>query len=386
MLKKLLVYLMCISILILNANCVELRKDIETIAQSTVMTLNSVSACLMEASSGEILYEQNSRDHYEPASVTKIMSMLLVMEEIEKGNLKLDDMVTGSMHAAEMGGSQIWLEYGEELSVNDMLKAVFVVSANDCTVALAEHVAGSEENFVAKMNERAKQLGMNDTNFMNATGLPQENHYTCAYDIALMSRELLKHDLIFNYTTIWMDSLRNGQSGLTNTNKLIRFYKGANGLKTGYTSSAKYCLSASAKREGMQLISTVMKAETSDKRFEDAKKLLDYGFANFSVYSEEPQKIENIKVVGGAKPSVPVKYDKIDILMAKGREKNIEKIMELESHLTAPVKNGQKVGCLRYVSMGEEVAAIDIFTSSGVERINYMGIFKKVFKKLIMIR
>ena len=265
----------------------------------TTLSLNSKSACLMEFSSGEILYEQNMHEKLEPASVTKTMSLLLIMEELDKGTITLDTLVTGSSHAASMGGSQIWLEDGEQMTVNEMLKAIVVSSANDCTVAMGEHLAGSEEAFVVRMNERAKELGMKNTNFVNCTGLPVENHYTSAYDIALMTRELLKHEKILDYTTIWTDTVRAGEMGLSNTNKLIRFYSGANGMKTGYTQSAQYCMSATAKRDGMQLIASVMKAETSDKRFSDAKKLLDHGFANYSVYTTDTSGLDNISVKGG---------------------------------------------------------------------------------------
>ena len=246
--------------------------------------VSAPSALLMEKETGTVLFAKNEHEKLEPASVTKVMTLLLVMEAIDAGQLTYDTIITASAHACSMGGSQIWLRENEQMSVNDMLKAVCVVSANDCAVALAEAVAGSEEAFVERMNARAKELGMNDTTFKNATGLPADGHVTSAYDIALMSRELiLNHPDIRQYTTIWMDTLRDGTSQLVNTNKLIRFYEGATGLKTGSTDSALYCMSATAERDGMELIAVVMKAPTSAQRFEDAKVLLDYGFASYAL-------------------------------------------------------------------------------------------------------
>ena len=288
------------------------------------LELNSTSACLMEASTGRILYEINADEKLEPASVTKIMSLILVFEAMDEGKLNLDTPVSGSDHASSMGGSQIWLEPGETMTVNEMLKAVVVASANDCTVALGEFVAGSEESFVAMMNEKAKQLGMENTHFVNCTGLPAENHYTTARDIAIMTRELHKHSKVYDYTKIWMDSLRDGEFGITNTNKLIRFYNGATGMKTGYTSSALYCMSATAERDGMNLIAAVMKAETSDKRFADAKKLLEYGFANYSLYKPEVPKFEKMKVLDGKENSVGISADVSDVLIEKGYKNKIE--------------------------------------------------------------
>ena len=253
------------------------------ISSRLLFSIQSKSAILLEADTGTILYEKNSHEQLRPASVTKVMTLLLIMEAIDSGKISLDDMVGCSERARKMGGSQIWLNETEELSVNDMLKAICVVSANDCCVAMSEFIAGSEEMFVDMMNKRAKELGMNDTNFANCHGLDTDNHLTSAHDIGVMSRELIKHEKILEYSSIWMDSLRDGKSELVNTNKLIRFYDGANGLKTGSTSLAKYNLSATAKRNDMQLIGVVMCAPTSAERFEDAKKLLDYGFANFAV-------------------------------------------------------------------------------------------------------
>lgn len=355
------------------------RKDIEAVSSGVSLELASESACLMEASTGEVIYEQNSEERLEPASVTKVMSLLLIFEALNDGIIKLDDMVTASEKASSMGGSQIWLEVGEQMSVDDMIKAMVVVSANDCTVAMAEHLAGSEEAFVTRMNKRANELGMTNTNFVNSTGLPVENHYTCAKDIALMTRQLLCHEKIFDYTCIWMDSLRGGEMGLSNTNKLIRFYPGANGMKTGYTDSAKYCLSATAKRDKLQLIAVVMKAPTSDQRFQDAKKLLDFGFANFSVYSTQVTPLPNIKIKGGVKKELELEYGANDILVAKGREKLIESVCELPSHLSAPVKKGDVVGKMIYKIGDETVASVDITAKEDVRKMEFSDILKSLF-------
>lgn len=355
------------------------RKDIEAVSSGVSLELASESACLMEASTGEVIYEQNSEERLEPASVTKVMSLLLIFEALNDGIIKLDDMVTASEKASSMGGSQIWLEVGEQMSVDDMIKAMVVVSANDCTVAMAEHLAGSEEAFVTRMNKRANELGMTNTNFVNSTGLPVENHYTCAKDIALMTRQLLCHEKIFDYTCIWMDSLRGGEMGLSNTNKLIRFYPGANGMKTGYTDSAKYCLSATAKRDKLQLIAVVMKAPTSDQRFQDAKKLLDFGFANFSVYSTQVTPLPNIKIKGGVKKELELEYGANDILVAKGREKLIESVCELPSHLSAPVKKGDVVGKMIYKIGDETVASVDITAKEDVRKMEFADILKSLF-------
>ena len=275
--KKLAAALLAAALLVLPAQAV-----------SGAPTVDAAAAVLMEKETGAILYEQNAHDKLEPASVTKVMSLLLVLEAIDDGRLALDDMVTVSAHAASMGGSQVYLKEGEQMSVDDMLKAVAVVSGNDAAVALAEHLAGSEEGFVEQMNQRAAELGMTDTCFVNCTGLPAAGHLTSAHDIAVMSRALIQHPKIRDYTTIWMDSIRGGQFQLANTNKLVRFYEGATGLKTGSTDAAGYCLSATAERDGMELIAVVLKAKTSEQRFESAKSLLNFGFANYTLTDVYP--------------------------------------------------------------------------------------------------
>lgn len=353
---------------------------------ATSLELHSASACLMEASTGEILYECNPDEKLEPASVTKVMSLLLFMEALDDGTITLETPISGSEHASSMGGSQIWLEVGEELSVGDMLKAIVVASANDCTVAMAEHLAGSEETFVERMNEKAQSLGMTNTHFANCTGLPIENHYTTSRDIAIMTRELLKHEQIFNYTTIWMDTLRGGAMGISNTNKLIRFYNGANGMKTGFTSSALYCLSATAKRNDMQLIATIMKGPTSDERFQDAKKLLDYGFANFSVYHPDTSSIKEIKVRGGKKNSVKIGCESGGILLARGREKLIEQHITLDENVKAPVKIGTEVGKISYTIEGKEIASSPIITLEEVKKIGFSDMFRRLLSHSVAIR
>lgn len=354
--------------------------------QNAALLLDSRSACLMEASTGKILYEQNADEKLEPASVTKIMSLILIMEALDEKSITLETMVSGSEHSSSMGGSQIWLEVGEQLCVNDMLKAIVVASANDCTVAMAEHIAGSEETFVQKMNQKAKELKMTNTNFVNCTGLPIENHYTTARDIAIMTRELLTHEEIFNYTNIWMDTLRNGEFGISNTNKLIRFYNGANGMKTGFTSSALYCLSATAKRSDMQLIAVTMKGSTSDKRFQDAKKLLDFGFANYSVYEVDIDDLPEIKVKGGKKEFLKLGCETSNILLPKGMQKFVEQRTEINEGIKAPVKKGDVVGKIVFTAKGEVICEVPIHTVEGTQKLSFGDLFLKMLSASISVR
>ncbi len=381
--KKILVLFLIVITLAFPA--LAARNDIAAVSSGVELALTGESACLMEASTGEVVYEKNADEKLEPASVTKIMSLLLICEALDNGTLTLTDMVTGSDKASSMGGSQIWLESGEQMSVNDMIKAMVVVSANDCTVAMAEHLAGSEEAFVSRMNKKASELGMVNTNFVNSTGLPVENHYTTARDIAIMTRELLTHPIILDYTCIWMDTLRNGEMGLSNTNKLVRFYPGANGMKTGYTDSAKYCLSATAKRDKLQLIAVVMKAPTSDERFSDAKKLLDFGFANFSVYSTGNVELPDIKVGGGVKQSVKTECSTSDILVAKGRESQIVPFAEIPDKIKAPVNKGDVVGRIVYKIGEEMVAEVEITAAETVKRAGFFDITKSIFYKTVCL-
>ena len=347
------------------------------------LEVSAPSAVLMEKETGTVLYEKDAHAKLEPASVTKVMTLLLTMEAIDAGQLSYDTVITASAHACSMGGSQIWLEENEQMTVDDMLKAVCVVSANDCAVALAEAVAGSEEAFVEKMNQRAKELGMNDTTFKNATGLPAEGHLTSAWDIALMSRELiLNHPDIRNYTTIWMDSLRDGKSELVNTNKLIRFYEGATGLKTGSTDSALYCLSGTAERDGMELIAVIMKAPTSAQRFDDAKALLSYGFSTYALETIVPQEaLPPIPVELGTQATVqPVLGEGTALLLEKTQSAQLSQSVELVSSVAAPVAQGDVLGTLTVTAGEETVAQIPIVAGEAVERVTFSQMFSRLLR------
>lgn len=346
---------------------------IETEAQSVI---------LMEAESGRVLYEQNADEPLPPASVTKIMTLLLVMEAVKEGRISLEDKVSVSERAASMGGSQVYLEVGEQMTVEEMVKCVVVSSANDAAAALAEHTAGSLEEFVEKMNQRAAQLQMTATHFENVNGLDDttENHVTSARDIALMSRELLKHEKILEYTCIWMDTVRNGVFGLTNTNRLIRFYKGANGLKTGYTSRAKFCISATAKREGMQLIAVVMASPTSNERNATAVKLLDYGFANYELFKEEASDLTPLKVTAGKQELLPLGYQAPTFLLQKGEKSRVKEEIVLPEKISAPVNKGQVVGTVRWMLDGKEIGRADICAAEEVKRLSFFDIFTKLFE------
>lgn len=347
------------------------------------LDVSAPSAVLMEKDTGTILFAKDEHTPREPASVTKIMTLLLTMEAIDSGALHYDDLVTASAHACSMGGSQIWLKENEQMTVSDMLKAVCVVSANDCAVALGEAVAGSEEAFVERMNQRAKELGMNDTCFKNATGLPAEGHVTSAYDIALMSRELiLHHPDIRKYTTIWMDSLRDGTSSLVNTNKLVRFYDGATGLKTGSTDSALYCLSGTAERDGMELIAVILKAPTSAQRFEDAKSLLSYGFSTYSlVHVTADEALPPIPVELGVQTTVqPVLTADNALLLEKAQAAGLEKTVTLAEQVTAPVAKGDSLGTLTVSSGGTELAQLPILAGENVARITWSQMLLRLLK------
>ena len=345
-------------------------------------------ACLlMEKTTGQVLYAVNEHQALEPASVTKIMTVLLVMEAIDAGTLRYDDMVTASAYACSMGGSQIWLKENEQMSVEDMLKAVCVASANDCSMALAEHLAGSAEAFVERMNQRAGELGMNDTNFLNPTGLPAQGHVTSAYDIALMSRELvLNHPDIRRFTTIWMDTLRNGEFGLSNTNKLIRFYQGATGLKTGSTDAAQYCLSATAERDGMELIAVILKSPTSTQRFEGAKVLLNYGFAAYGLAQPQPpQPLAPIPVTLGDQAAVtPRLAEEPTILAPKEKLAAMEVEVQMAESLSAPVAAGEEVGRMTVTSNGETLASIPLTADAAVARLSYWQIFPRCLQRAFL--
>lgn len=382
--KKIMAALLCASLLIGAIPPASAEEAEPSMAVSP--PVDCAAAVLMEKETGTVLFEQSSHDKLEPASVTKVMTILLVMEAIDTGRVSLTDLVTVSARAASMGGSQVYLKEGEQMTVNDMLKAVCVASGNDASVALAEHLAGSEEAFVQKMNQRAAELGMTDTSFLNCTGLPAAGHLTSAYDIALMSRELLKHPSVRAYTTIWMDSLRDGAFQLANTNKLIRFYEGATGLKTGSTDSALYCLSATAEREGMELIAVVLKSPSSDKRFESAKSMLNFGFANYTLLDVYPNAaLPPIDVLLGVSSQVQPKLARSSrILIPKSDLNNVNTELHLSENVEAPVEAGQKLGEMVVTVNGAERETIPIIASEGVERLTVPGIFKKFLRQLFM--
>lgn len=369
--KKLIAGLLAVCFLAAPAFAVECLHDDD-------IDIASDSAVLMEQVTGTVLYEKDAHTRRAPASVTKIMTMLLVMEAIESGAMDYDTVVTASAHAASMGGSQIWLEEGEQMTADEMLKCVAVVSANDCAVALAEHIAGTEDAFVRRMNERAEQLGMTDTHFTNCTGLfDSGQHYTSAYDIAVMSRELMEHEDIQKYTTIWMDTARGGEFGLSNTNKLVRYYEGATGLKTGFTRTAMYCLSATAERDGMEYIAVVMHAPSSDERFADAKTLLNYGFANFELLSLRPNEaLAPIPVRLGTADAVSLVYDGSEaMLVEKGSGSDLEFSYELLEDVKAPVAAGQLLGRMTVYRDGAVLTTIPLAADSAVARRSFGQMF-----------
>ena len=359
-------------------------------ARAANMDIPAKSALLMDVATGTVIYEQDAHTPLAPASVTKVMTMLLIMEAIDSGKIGWDDSVTASEAAAAKGGSQIFLKVGEAMSVSDMVKSIAVSSANDCACAMAEHIAGSEAAFVDMMNRRAKELGMNDTNFVNCTGLDDseeaKNHKTSAYDIALMSRELLaNHPDIKKYTTIWMDTVRNGTFGLSNTNKMVRFYDGATGLKTGFTSGAGYCLSASACRDGMELIAVVMGCETSPKRFAACKSLLDYGFANYALAAPELTQSLTVPVKLGVTDTVTaVPSTQQALLIDKAQKSSVTTQVDLEPEVAAPVSKGQRLGTLS-VKAGEQVLTqIPLVAEEAVNRLTWGQVFLRVLKKLCL--
>ncbi len=361
-----------------------LENSIQTFASNAenILALESTSAVLIEQTTGQILYSHNMNEQLRPASVTKVMTILLIMEALEKGQISLTDQVPCSETAASMGGSQIWLEPKETLSVDDMLKAICIASANDCSVAMAEFISGSHEAFVELMNQRAKELGMINTTFKNCHGLDEDGHVTSSYDISLMSRELLQnHSEITKYTTTWMDTLRNGESELVNTNKLINSYSGITGLKTGSTGLALYNLSASATRDNLSLIAVVMKAPSTKIRFEEAEKLLNYGFNTYTTmeYAKKGDILKSIPVIKGTNSNVDVVFNSnATILVKKGDEQNIQQIVSMEEELNAPISSNQKVGEVRYVLNNETIYSVDLVTISGIDKKNIFTISKEI--------
>ena len=353
------------------------------------MNIPAKSAVLMDVATGTVLYEQNPHTPLAPASVTKVMTMLLIMEAIDSGRIRWDDSVTTSESAAAKGGSQIYLKLGEMMSVTDMVKSIAVSSANDCACAMAEHLAGSEAAFVELMNKRAKELGMNDTHFVNCTGLDDDpnakDHKTSAYDIALMSRELLKnHPDIKKFTTIWMDTVRNGEFGLSNTNKLVRFYQGATGLKTGFTSQAGYCLSASALREDMEVVAVVMGCETSKDRFAACKSMLDYGFAGYALITPHTETAEIPVKLGVADRVKAIPSGEDAVLIDKAQKSMVTQQVVLDEQIDAPVSKGQRLGTL-YIKAGEQVLKeIPMVAEESVPRLTFWQMFSRIFQKLVM--
>lgn len=373
--KKIISVLLCVLLMVPLAIPVY-AEETDTLAG----TLSAKSAILMEMSSGQVLMEKNADEKLPPASITKIMTLLLVMEALDEGKITLEDRVTASREASSKGGSQIWLKEGEVMTVHELIKAAAVASANDASTALAEYIAGDEISFVALMNKKATELGMTNTNFENCSGLDDtaENHYTTARDIAIMSCELMKHEKIKEYTTIWMDSLRNGETELVNTNRLIRFYEGATGLKTGTTSKAGYCISATAQREGMELVAVVLGSDNSTDRFEDAKKLLNWGFANYSIF--EPQidmsLITDVTVLCGEQDKItPVVKNPNPILIKKGTENSITQRVDLCVDVEAPVEKGQKLGTVYFEKDGEILADCPIVSENEVEKRGVFFVF-----------
>lgn len=351
------------------------------------LALDCKSAILVEVSTGKVLYEQNADEALPPASVTKIMTLLLVMEEIEAGRLTYAEKIRASANACSMGGSQIFLEENEEMSVEDLLKSVIIASANDAAVALAERVAGSEELFVARMNERARELGMNSTCFENTNGLDDsvEKHLISARDIATMSRELLKYPKITEYSSIWMDSIRNGEFGLTNTNRLVRFYKGATGLKTGSTSKAGFCISATAERDGMGLVAVIMGAPSRDVRNAAATRLLDYGFANYCLYSADGEDFADIPVEKGSVAALDARSEGFSAVLKQSERGLLKTAVELSDSLAAPVEKGEKLGEVIYLVGEREIGRSDIIACESAERLDLLGMLRILLRKFASV-
>ncbi len=382
-LKKLLCAIICIVLVTValprvNANATVPPPSFE---------LDCKSAILIEASTGKVLYEKDADMALPPASVTKVMTLLLVMEAIEEGRLKYGDTVRASANACSMGGSQIYLKENEEMSGEDMLKSVVIASANDAAVALAEHIAGSEEEFVRRMNKRASELGMKSTRFENTNGLDDttDSHLTSARDIAIMSRELIKYPKILEYSSTWMDSVRGGEFGLTNTNRLVRFYKGATGLKTGSTAKAGFCISATAERDGMSLICVIMGAPSRDVRNAAAVKLLDYGFSNYALYSDSGLVVDSLPITKGEKPMLTLKYGGFSTVLAKSEIGSVKKEISLPERIDAPIGEGSAVGSVIYKVGETEIGRADICAGESVEKLNYGSLLMMLLSKCASI-
>jgi D-alanyl-D-alanine carboxypeptidase (penicillin-binding protein 5/6) len=376
--KKIISFLLA-SVLMLGALCLPAG------AAEFADEITAKSAVLMDAATGKVLFEYNADEALPPASVTKVMTLLLVFEAIDSGALALTDTVTASENAASMGGTQIYLEPGERMSVEDLVKSVVISSANDAACALAEHIAGSESAFVAKMNERARELGMNNTNFENTNGLDDtaKNHVTSARDIAIMSRELMKHEKIFDYTTVWMDTVRNGEFGLSNTNRLLRTYSGCTGLKTGSTSKAKFCISATAKRGDLSLIAVVMGSPTRDERNALAAKLLDFGFANYALFSEGEEELPEITLTGGEKNTLRLKKEGCSALLEKADIAKIKAEYDLPESVAAPVKKGDTVGKVTYKCGETVVGTANIVAAEDGAKMGFFKMMGKILRLML---
>jgi len=348
------------------------------------IAISAPSAILMEKTTGEVLYEKNAHDRLSPASITKIMTLLLIMEDIDAGKLSTEDIVTASRRAASFGGSCVYLEEGERMSVHEMIKCIAVVSANDCAVAMAEHLCGTEQLFVERMNAKAEELGLQDTHYTNCSGIYDDaEHYTSAYDVAIVSRELLKHETIKEYSTIWMDSIRGGKFELSNTNKLVYWYPDCTGLKTGFTSKAKYCLAATAQRDGVEYITVIMRSESSDMRNEDATILLNYGFANYTLCSlDSGEPLPEVTVDMGKESRVKLVRDSEAFALIPKSSAIAEYHLELPDRVSAPVKKGQQIGTLTVSAAGQEIKTIALCAAEDVPRIGFAGIFLRLAKSL----
>ena len=378
------VLLLCMSTLLVGAEAMPIAED--AAVQGGGLSLPCRSAILMDAATGQVLYEQNADEALPPASVTKVMTLLLVMEAVDAGKISLSDTVTVSANAASMGGSQVYLKEGETMSVEEMLKCVVIASANDCAVALAEFVAGSEEGFVAAMNARAAALGMVNTRFENTNGLDDTatDHVTSARDIAIMSRALISHPKILEYSGIWMDTIRDGSFGLTNTNRLVRFYPGCTGLKTGSTAKAKFCISATAERDGLSLICVIMAADTRDIRNAAAAQLLDYGFANYSVYRAEAGE-HTLRVEGGTVSECRVAHDSFTALVPKGQSERVTAEVSIPEVVAAPLARGDEIGCIVYRLDGTEIGRVPVCACEDLEKIGFGTLFGRMLSQFLLM-
>ena len=381
--KKILCALLCVVMILSGSVCCFAEENANNTAPFEDFSKSSILMC---ADTGDIIYENNAYEHLSPASVTKVMSILLILESLESGKISLSDEVVTSKNAVAMGGSQIWLEEGEKMTVDELLKAVAVASANDACTALAEYIAGSTASFVSMMNEKAKELGLENTHFENCTGLDDTatNHYSCAYDIAVMAREVMQHDLIRNYTTIWLDYLRNGETELNNTNKLVNTYNGITGLKTGTTSKAGFCVCATAERDKMNLISVVLGADTSEHRFSSASNMLDYGFANYQIIVPEidETQISQVKVINGIEKTVMPVYDETNKILVKKGGEEITYEYKTEPTVSAPVKSGDKLGEIIIKSGDKTIKTVKLYSGKNIEKISFSYIFKEMLSNI----